>query len=256
MDDPIAFAFGVISKAQPHILQKYQCHADYKSALAALGVIEKPKTGPVRLLDGALKKLPQIEEYLAKGPQCATGHPEDQTQDIRFADINLAKQIRSDESQFRAYLALRSFAQSFDLWERRVYKVSRVNNLVQDPKKSQNKQGRVSKFVRLIGALDIKDGSDTLAKGIKILVLERLYGCVGISVMVFFQLSLFNRLKYPEVQDFLDLVQGKSNNEWGDEDGGGDESRESHPTNKIMEVALSAADFVNHCQQIYESEFP
>ena len=166
---------------------------------------------PQQLLDAILDSLDDIKAYVAKSPKETVGEPSYLKEDFRITDYRSATGKRTTDltSKFRAHLGARSYAQDVISWEIRKYHTSRVDELVDDLSQSQDKtSGHITEFLGVSKCPRI--AKNITGYGIKILVLERLYRSVGLSIVLAAHYWKLSRLRYGQFEVFLRLLRAKT----------------------------------------------
>ena len=240
--DDISKALSILAKTPASVLRAYGESRDYK-AVSRVFVHPQPQIGKAESLFRRIRDLlPQIKPYFEREPAHAVGEPPPKSQDPRFFDIDAVYQpTSSQETKFRAYLALRSLGFEFDEWERHTHLTSKLANLGANQEAWKNKHGHVSEFVTL--RKYPRNATKAVARAIKVLNLEQQYGSCGISAVVSFIPSTLNQFSYDDLSAFIRLTKGRSEDEDRHDDG---------IRTELVQLAQSATEFTEQCQIIYD----
>lgn len=229
-------ALKVLADTPPNALKAYQGNQYYAAVSRKFGAPRLQIGSAESVLRKIGTSLPDVEQYLTGEPARAVGELPLANQDPRLTDVEAVyKELPSDGAKFRAYLGLGSLTDQYDHWEWDTHHTSRIGRLVANPSKLNSQKARhVSDFVKHMG-YSSKTAYKAVMRGIRLRVLERLYGCCGISAVLSFRPSVFDSLKYEDFRAFISLVKD-----------GGDSTG-----TKLMQLAQSVTNFVEKCQTVY-----
>ena len=186
------------------------------------------------------RDLETIEKSLSQVSQeSVRDKPTWMTDDPRVVDLQIAGDHRhlSSIAKFRRGLSQRSLAIEFDEWEQTTYRTSRIKertmNLLVKPSR---KLGHIAEFLkinkyRFQNRIAARTG---IEHGIKLLVCETLLSGIGFSAILIFQYSRLRSIKFEELDGLKDALKD---------------------ANKIKKLADQKADWLDHCQREYNSEW-
>ena len=127
-------------------------------------------------------------------------------EDPRVVDLQLDKRRQSDKVRFRKGLSQRFLAIKYSLWENCTYKSSRVSELVEDLATAQEKAaGHIKEYINLNGHrfINTQITRTRIEHGIKMLVLEKLFGKKAISAILSFKYKRFRVVKYKNLDSLI-----------------------------------------------------
>ncbi|KAI9725783.1 MAG: hypothetical protein M1834_009741 [Cirrosporium novae-zelandiae] len=228
----VLLALHILSNASERTLQ------DIPNVRSTLAIVQKkigiPQKVDVvdRLFATFEKNLSYIEEYLKKDVTDAVGTLVWLDEDPRIVEfcIEAKKASKSGTNKFRAHLGCRSLALEYEDWELEKYKTSRINRLVKKLSRANDRHGHVKEFLQWGHFKHPVIAKDALNYGIKIIVVERLYKCRGISLLLAFSYTSYKSLRYDQVEKFLASLPNFAN---------------------IDKLAKESSQFIKDCQLYY-----
>jgi hypothetical protein len=149
-----------------------------------------------------------ILKYLSSTAKDAVSTPTDwQKEDPRLVDIQLASKRSTNEAKFRAGIARRSLADEYLLWEKEKYQTSRVDTLILDL--ASNNKKHVSEYVTSNSLFKgSKAARESILRGIKYRVFEKIYGSEGVSSFLIFANKQFRALQYRLLPLLAEKIKG------------------------------------------------
>ena len=263
MGEQLLSALNTISKANLEILNQFQGHPHFEGARKNLRAVKK-EIFKVELIFQCLQKsLSHIKDFVSQSPSTAVSIPAWEKEDYRFSDIRSATgKYPTLLHKFRAHLAFRSLALEFEDWNQTHKHRSRVESLASDLSTAKSKKlGSVTNFIQEKG-YPPQAAKNAISYGVKVLVLEKLSGTRGISVLLAFTHTQFKDLRYNLLQAFADeLFENVTNDEESfsptartpstlqnknNEQGGSSEE-----VRELRSIALNCSSFIDDCQETY-----
>lgn len=185
------------------------------------------------LMERLNKKSTQIKKYLSRSEEEATGsEPIWKNEDPRVVDLQIGEKTANLAIKFRKGLSQRSLATEFDTWELNTYGSLRISGLVAEVPQAR-KCGHITAFLKAKPQFkDLTAIRTGIYHGIKLLVLERLFGRSTVSAVLLFVSRQFQRVKHEELTS-LKMLLGSSK--------------------LITELVEGRAGWFDNCQKYYDS---
>jgi hypothetical protein len=137
--------------------------------------------------------------------QTSTDWPEE---DPRIVDIQMASKRCTDEARLRAGLARRSLADTYLSWEKEAFGTSRVDTLVLHPD-SNSRYHHVQEYVTSNSLFKSKRAAgDSILRGIKYRVFEKIYGSEGVTSFLVFANRQFRAVQYRFLPLLAEKIKG------------------------------------------------
>lgn len=188
---------------------------------------------PTIILRSLKQDYNRISAFLELREQDAiAGLPTLKNEDYRVSDVcnpNYTSHER-DKFRFRKVLGQRALANEFTKWETATHESSRVEEVIRTTK-TRRFEGNLRSYVfAREHFVDKAKAEQGLKHGIKLLVIETYLGISGVSALLAFTPSDCWRLKYEDIQEFVQLFKGSD----------------------MMELAERKSAWLESCQNLYE----
>lgn len=206
-----------------------------------------PQTPPIppnpveELVTGLNEDLDKIEKSMLNlSVDAVNQEPEWMYDDPRLVDLQIAGDGRQSSLmiKFRRGLSQRSLAIEFDDWGETTYGKSIVEERASNPSLAPSRRlGHIAKFldVNRHRFHDILTARIGIEHGIKLLTCERLLGGTGFSAIFMFRYTRIRKIKYEELAALKDKIEGSVS---------------------IKDLAKRKAEWIDHCQGLYDGKWP
>ncbi|EFW18634.1 hypothetical protein CPSG_05320 [Coccidioides posadasii str. Silveira] len=231
-------AVNVLQEAPDNILLELRCEV-----LTVIASLRKKLTIPsdecCGILDKLLAKVGTIEKLKKQGVVESIGPIRPSPQDIRFWHVStVQRSVKDSTSLLHALFAYRSLAFEFEQYLKNNGLQSRVEELANNLKLSENRtNGHMNNFLRQNGMED-RTYRNAISLGIKILVLETIFGSSGISLLVAFVFGKFSNLNYKLLENIISFLRD-----------------ENSAYSALGVLAKSLSEFVDDGQKHYDGMF-